>query len=81
MRLSAAAAAVCVGKNHFPNTVDEKRKKIIGHFEMVQQDELRMRVLITLPIRLESSQPVVVGASSSNGFIPIRITRIFIEKG
>ncbi|KAL0143437.1 hypothetical protein V8B55DRAFT_1043754 [Mucor lusitanicus] len=39
-----------------------------------------MNVLITSSIRLESNQPVVVGASSSNGFLPSRSTRIFIDK-
>lgn len=39
-----------------------------------------MNILITSSIRLESNHPVVVGASSSNGFVPSRSTRIFIEK-
>ncbi|KAG2207969.1 hypothetical protein INT47_010953 [Mucor saturninus] len=39
-----------------------------------------MNVLITSSIRLESNQSVAVGTSSSNGFIPCRSTRIFIEK-
>ncbi|CEP13964.1 hypothetical protein [Parasitella parasitica] len=39
-----------------------------------------MNVLKTSSIRLESNQQVVVGASGSNGFIPSRNTRIFIEK-
>lgn len=39
-----------------------------------------MNVLFTSSTRLDSSQLPIVGASSSNGFIPSRSTRIFIEK-
>jgi hypothetical protein len=39
-----------------------------------------MNVLFTSSTRLESNQLPIVGASSSNWFIPSRSTRIFIEK-
>ncbi|KAI8993315.1 hypothetical protein BDB01DRAFT_775879 [Pilobolus umbonatus] len=39
-----------------------------------------MNALFTSSIRLDNNQSVAVGASSANGFIPSRNTRIFIEK-
>lgn len=39
-----------------------------------------MNILFTSSTRPESNQLLIVGASSSNGFIPSRSTRIFIEK-
>ncbi|RCH79443.1 hypothetical protein CU097_002626 [Rhizopus azygosporus] len=39
-----------------------------------------MNVFLTSSTRLESNQLPIVGASSSNGFIPSRSTRVFIEK-
>ncbi|CEG75153.1 hypothetical protein RMATCC62417_10250 [Rhizopus microsporus] len=39
-----------------------------------------MNVLFTSSTRLESNQLLIVGASSSKGFIPSKSTRIFIEK-
>ena len=39
-----------------------------------------MNILFTSSIRLDNNECPIIGASSSNGFIPSRDTRIFVDK-
>lgn len=52
--------------------VDRSQKLVLG--------TKTMNILITSSIRIDCNEKPVIGPSSSNGFLPSRQTRIFIEK-
>lgn len=52
--------------------VDRSQKLMLG--------TKTMNVLITPSIRIDCNEKLIIGPSSSNGFLPSRETRIFIEK-